>query len=85
MEIPPDASEESEEKRRSCCGTCAVVIAMPLLILLSVLGAVVWVLLLPLKLIPCCCPVACALQALWDAVDLMLRAPLHACVWAGGG
>ena len=85
VEIPPDASEESEEKRRSCCGTCAVVIAMPLLILLSVLGAVVWVLLLPLKLIPCCCPVACALQALWDAVDLMLRAPLHACVWAGGG
>ena len=45
-------------------------------------GAVVWVLLLPLKCF--CCPLGCAVQLLWNVVEWLLKAPLRAMLWASG-
>jgi len=45
-------------------------------------GAIVWVLLLPLKC--CCCPLGCAAQLLWNVVEWLLKAPLRALLWASG-
>ncbi|QDZ20957.1 hypothetical protein A3770_04p34750 [Chloropicon primus] len=83
IEIPEDASKDGKQSNNSCFRRTMVYLAMPLLALISLMGAVVWLLLLPLKLIPCLCPVACGLQLLWEAIEYMLKAPLHACVWAG--
>ena len=46
------------------------------------MGAVVWVLLLPLKCF--CCPLGCAVQLLWNVVEWLLKAPLRAMLWASG-
>ncbi len=44
-----------------------VIVAMPLLLIVSLVGAVVWVLLLPLKCF--CCPIGCAAQLIWNVVE----------------
>jgi len=67
----------------SCLRWTAACICMPLLALISVIGAIVWVLLLPCKLI--CCPCGALLQAAWNIMEWMLKAPLHAIQWAAGG
>ena len=78
--IAEDASKESEEtKEKTCFRKTLVCLSLPLLGLLSLAGAIIWLLLLPLKLIPCLCPLACTLQVLWDAIEWMLKAPLRAC------
>ncbi|CAL8462981.1 g2515 [Coccomyxa elongata] len=59
-----------------------VVIAMPLLLIVSLVGAVVWVLLLPLKCF--CCPIGCAAQLIWSVVEWLLKAPLRGMLWASG-
>ena len=59
-----------------------VFIAMPLLLIISLVGAVVWLLLLPLKC--CCCPLGCAAQLVWSVVEWILKAPFRAMLWASG-
>ncbi|BDA48020.1 probable BRO1 domain-containing protein BROX [Coccomyxa sp. Obi] len=59
-----------------------VIIAMPLLLIVSLVGAVVWVLLLPLKCF--CCPIGCAAQLIWNVVEWLLKAPLRGMLWASG-
>ncbi len=71
-----------EGRGSSCLRWTAACVCMPLLALISVLGALVWVLLLPCKLI--CCPCGALLQAAWNVMEWMLKAPLHAIQWAAG-
>jgi hypothetical protein len=59
-----------------------VFIAMPFLVIISVVGAIVWIILLPLKCL--CCPIGCAAQLLWSAVEWLLKAPFRAVLWASG-
>jgi len=67
-----------------CCRWLTVALCAPLLLIISALGAVVWLLLLPLKLCPCTAPVACAAQLAANAVEGLLKAPLRAAMWAAG-
>lgn len=55
---------------------------MPFLGIISLVGAVVWIILLPLKCL--CCPLGCAAQLLWSAVEWLLKAPFRALLWASG-
>lgn len=55
---------------------------MPFLVIISLVGAVVWLVLLPLKCL--CCPIGCAAQLLWSAVEWLLKAPFRALLWASG-
>ena len=59
-----------------------VIIAMPFLAIISLVGAVVWLILLPVKCF--CCPLGCAAQLLWSAVEWLLKAPFRALLWASG-
>ena len=59
-----------------------VFIAMPFLVIISLVGAIVWIILLPLKCL--CCPIGCAAQLLWSAVEWLLKAPFRALLWASG-
>lgn len=59
-----------------------VFIAMPLLLIISLVGVVVWLLVLPLKCF--CCPLGCAAQLIWSVVEWFLKAPFRAMLWASG-
>jgi hypothetical protein len=83
-EKPADApgTEHQAAKGGSWWQWLLVIIAMPLLVLVSLVGALVWLLLLPLKCF--CCPVGCAVQLIWNVVEWLLKAPLRAMLWASG-
>ena len=80
----PDAKETAidikEDEDGKCECTWKHVLIFPLLLILSLISAIVWVLLLPLKCIPCCCPLGTGLQVLWDTIEYFLRRPLKACL-----
>lgn len=77
------AGEDGEEGGPASCWRWAlVVLAAPFLILISLLGAIVWLLLLPVKIV--CCPIGCAAQLVWNAVEWGLKAPFRALLWASG-
>ena len=58
-------------------------IALPLSIAASILGCLVWIVLLPLKvLFLCTCCVGCCAQSLWDRIEWLMKAPMHAITWA---
>lgn len=76
------AGHAGEEQGCSCCRWLAAIIAFPVLAILWCLGAVIWVLLLPLK---CCCP--CLGLPLQWAVDIamwFLKLPARLLLWASG-
>lgn len=66
----------------SCWRWLLVIIAAPLLLIISLVGIVVWLLLLPLKI--CCCPVGMLAQLVWDAFEWLIKAPLRGLLWASG-
>lgn len=59
-----------------------VFIAAPVLVVISLVGAIVWLVLLPLKCL--CCPIGCAAQLAWDCVEWLMKAPFRAILWASG-
>jgi hypothetical protein len=72
------------------CGSCLCstfrwllfLVALPLLLIVSLVGMVVWLILLPLKL--CCCPCGCALHLVADVVEYVIKAPLRMMLFASG-
>lgn len=59
-----------------------VIFAAPLLLAITLLGVIVWIVLLPVKVF--CCPVGCAAQILWSVFEWLVKAPLRAILWASG-
>lgn len=59
-----------------------VAIALPLLAVVSLVGVLVWLVLLPVKIL--CCPLGCAAQVLADVVEWVIKAPLRGMLWASG-
>lgn len=59
-----------------------VAIALPLLVVVSLVGVLVWLVLLPVKIL--CCPLGCAAQVLADVVEWVVKAPLRGLLWASG-
>jgi len=57
-------------------------IALPLSILASILGCIVWVVLLPVKTFCFCCCVGQCAQLIWDQVEWLMKAPMHAIRWS---
>ena len=45
-------------------------------------GAVIWIILLPVKII--CCPLGCLVQILWNIIEYFMKAPFRALLWASG-
>ncbi|KAL4452240.1 hypothetical protein ABPG75_007902 [Micractinium tetrahymenae] len=73
----------SSEQGCSCCRWLGFMIACPILVALWLVGAVLWVLLLPLK---CCCPcLGLPLQWLIDAMLGLMKLPARGLLWATGG
>lgn len=66
----------------ACPCRLLVVIAAPLLFIVSLVGVVIWLVLLPLKI--CCCPVGCALQLVYNTIEYVVKAPMRAMLWASG-
>ena len=66
----------------ACWRWLLVIIALPLLAIISLVGIVVWIVLLPLKC--CCCPVGMVAQLVWDAFEWLIKAPLRGLLWASG-
>eukprot|EP00899_Mesostigma_viride_P026680 jgi/Mesvir1/7197/Mv19024-RA.1 len=77
----PEATEQ--ERKFSCWRALTLAVIMPLIVLLWLVGALVWILLLPVKVF--CCPVGMLAQAVWDVVYTLLRLPLNGIRWATGG
>ena len=46
------------------------------------MGLVLWLVLLPVKII--CCPLGCVVQLLFNVVEYLLKAPLRGLLWASG-
>ncbi len=65
-----------------CFRWLLVIIAFPILAILSVIGIVIWIVLLPVKII--CCPVGCVLQIMANAIEYMIKAPFKGLMWASG-
>ena len=59
----------------------ALVVAVPALVLISVVGALVWLVCVPLRCVCPCLPVGLA----WWAVEWALKAPFRGLLWATGG
>ncbi|GMH32323.1 hypothetical protein BSKO_00157 [Bryopsis sp. KO-2023] len=59
-----------------------VFLTIPLLAVVTLLGVIVWIVLLPVKFI--CCPIGCAAQMLWNVVEWLIKAPLRVAMWASG-
>ncbi|KAK9798946.1 hypothetical protein WJX73_007519 [Symbiochloris irregularis] len=74
--------EHAEGRGGSCWRWLLVIIAMPFLVVLSVIGAVIWIVLLPLKIV--CCPCGCLIQCMADIVEYILKAPFRGLMWASG-
>eukprot|EP00884_Botryococcus_braunii_P019025 jgi/Botrbrau1/5806/Bobra.0155s0028.1 len=63
-------------------GRASLVLAMaachncgpPILVIISLVGAIVWLVLLPVKIV--CCPIGCAAQLVWNAVEWGLKGAL---------
>ena len=66
----------------ACWRWLLVIIALPLLAIVSLIGIVVWIVLLPLKC--CCCPVGMLAQLIWDVFEWLIKAPLRGLLWASG-
>lgn len=66
----------------ACWRWLLVIIALPLLAIVSVIGIIVWIVLLPLKC--CCCPVGMLAQLIWDVFEWLIKAPLRGLLWASG-
>ena len=66
----------------ACWRWLLVIVALPLLAIISLVGIVVWIVLLPLKC--CCCPVGMVAQLVWDAFEWLIKAPLRGLLWASG-
>ena len=71
-----------QESSPACWRWLLVIIAMPFLVIISILGLIVWLLLLPVKCF--CCPCGCAIQLIYDAFEWLLKAPFRALLWASG-
>eukprot|EP00803_Ostreobium_quekettii_P003877 evm.model.scf_167.18 EVM.evm.TU.scf_167.18 scf_167:116551-119421(-) len=56
--------------------------AIPFLVVASVLGMLVWIILLPVKLF--CCPLGFAAQLMWDITEWVIKAPARVALWASG-
>lgn len=81
-ELSTPATGQEGTSDTACWRWLLVIIALPLLAIISVVGIVVWVVLLPLKC--CCCPVGMIAQLVWDAFEWMIKAPLRGLLWASG-
>ena len=73
---------KGEEQGCSVCRWVVMILCFPILLVLWVLGAIVWVLLLPLK----CCVPCCGFPLQWaaDVVLWLMRAPARGLLWATG-
>ena len=76
------AAESTSSEGTACWRWLLVVLAAPLLLIISLIGIVVWLILLPLKI--CCCPVGMCAQLVWDAFEWLIKAPLRGLLWASG-
>ena len=76
------AAPDTADQGCSCFRWALFLVAAPLLLVLSALGVVVWILLLPVKII--CCPIGCAAQIIANAVEHLVKAPLQWMYWASG-
>ena len=63
-------------------GWLLVIVAMPFLALFSLAGLVVWLVLLPVKII--CCPIGCLIQIMADLVENVIKAPFKLLLYASG-
>ena len=79
-------SDTKPRQQHSPAGNCLrwllVIIAFPILAILSVIGIVIWIVLLPIKIV--CCPVGCLLQIMANAIEYLVKAPFKALMWASG-
>ena len=71
-----------QESSPACWRWLLVILAMPFLVLISLVGLIVWVILLPVKCF--CCPCGCAIQLIYNAFEWLLKAPFRALLWASG-
>ena len=79
------SSSHSSSSGCSFCRCLVCALVYPLLLLVSLVGCVVWLVLLPFKVCCCCCcPVAMVLQLTWDVVEWGVKAPLRGALWAAG-
>ncbi|KAK9828236.1 hypothetical protein WJX74_004986 [Apatococcus lobatus] len=86
QEASAPVSQATPRQQHSPAGNCLrwllVIIAFPILAILSIIGIVIWIILLPIKII--CCPVGCLLQIMANAIEYLVKAPFKALMWASG-
>eukprot|EP01023_Acetabularia_acetabulum_P066942 TRINITY_DN9126_c0_g1_i10.p1 TRINITY_DN9126_c0_g1~~TRINITY_DN9126_c0_g1_i10.p1 ORF type:complete len:608 (-),score=98.48 TRINITY_DN9126_c0_g1_i10:101-1846(-) len=90
QEAGDQVQEEKKEKQPTCydSGCCLflrwllVIIMMPILVIISLVGCIIWIIFLPFKII--CCPIACCIQIIWNIVEWIIKAPFRATLWAAG-
>lgn len=73
---------EEQQPGCSCWRWTIFLIVTPLLLAISLVGVVVWVVLLPVKIM--CCPVGCLVQMLYNVVEVLVKMPLRWASWAAG-
>lgn len=76
------ASDDQSSVNTACWRWLLVIVALPLLAIVSVVGVVVWIVLLPLKCF--CCPIGMVAQLIWDVFEWLIKAPLRGLLWASG-
>ena len=75
-------SDDQGGGNTACWRWLLVIVALPLLAIISVVGIVVWIVLLPLKCF--CCPIGMVAQLIWDVFEWLIKAPLRGLLWASG-
>lgn len=59
-----------------------LLITLPLLLAISIIGIILWILLLPFKII--CCPAGCIAQCMANLVETFIKLPVKAVKWVAG-
>eukprot|EP00898_Chlorokybus_atmophyticus_P004408 jgi/Chlat1/4969/Chrsp32S08946 len=78
---PAADAEKQEKKKEFSCWRCLLLcIASPALLLISLIGIVIWILLLPVKII--CCPIGCVAQLVVNVFEEVVKLPFKALEWA---
>lgn len=74
---PPTTAAIAANLSRRCL---VAFLCFPFLLVISLVGIILWILLLPFKL-PCCCCLGCCAQCIANIVEWLVKAPFNIIMW----
>eukprot|EP00803_Ostreobium_quekettii_P006525 evm.model.scf_4178.1 EVM.evm.TU.scf_4178.1 scf_4178:5656-6594(+) len=82
VDVAGDGGKDGGQKTAAWWRWLLVILAFPVIVVASLLGMLIWIVLLPVKIF--CCPLGFAAQMMWDVTEWLIKAPAYLALWAAG-